>query len=111
MLHRYIVGGFLLIIYTNSDLFCALSWVYLNGFNGGVFINNVICPAVVNLMSDQTNLLEHRGVVASEKERIQKEIEEFEAKYFSSVGISERILQEAYAVSKLKRVFENKDYD
>ena len=38
-------------------------------------------------------------------------IEEFESKYFSSVGISERILQEAYAVSKLKRVFENKDYD
>ena len=38
-------------------------------------------------------------------------IEEFEAKYYSSVGMSERLLQEAYAVSKLKRVFEDKDYD
>lgn len=38
-------------------------------------------------------------------------IEEFEKKFFSSAGLTERILQEAYAVSKLKRIFENKDYD
>ena len=38
-------------------------------------------------------------------------MDEFEQKYFSSAGVTERILQEAYAVSKLKRVFENKDYE
>lgn len=75
-MNRYFIGGLLLLVYTNSDLFCALSWVYLNGFNGGVFINNVICPTIVNLMSDQADLLEHRGVLANEKEKIRKEVED-----------------------------------
>ena len=38
-------------------------------------------------------------------------IDEFESKFFSSANLTDRLLQEAYAVSKLKRIFEDKQYD
>ena len=105
VMNRYFTGGFLLVFYTYSDLFCALSWVYLNGFNGGVFINDVVCPTIVNLMSDQSaDVFEHRGVVEREKARIIKEVED---EYFTRrlAGLSEKRLKKWKKVkTRLKKV-------
>ena len=38
-------------------------------------------------------------------------MEQFEKRYYSSAAMTDRILQEAYAVSQLKRIFDNRDYE